>query len=302
MLPLFCFVVGLFIVWKFSCRLFSGNVHELRAGIFIVFVLAGLAGLNFQVLSGYDAEHEHFWRRLILPVAFFLCGCWLLSRAERRWKQPRLLDYLVGLTLLAVLLNAIVRQAYVGTQIAELQRASRPEIELLTWVQSNVPPGSVIGTVDPNLILLIPVITADFTYVPPGLRSLTPTGEIVDRYYELASLLGLSPEEVHSIAAVPSHNDADSHLLFALRVYGGAPPISHDSEGSLLLSLSKYAETPQTFSDGYRRYRPGAVDRGRRLDYVVSSPSTTIPGAIRSHYSGARVIYANQQYQLIALR
>jgi hypothetical protein len=304
LVPLLCFILGFLIIWKVGNRLFTEEESKLRAAVFLVLVLAGLAGLNFQVLSGCDAEHEHFWRRLILPVVFFLCGCWLLSTAERHWNRPHLLNRLVGLTLILVLLNAGARQVYVGTQIAKWQSASRAEIDLLKWAQSNVPPGSVIGTVDPDLILLIPVITADFTYVPPGLRSLTPTYEIVDRYYELASLLGLSPGEVYSIAAVPDHNGTGSHLLFALRVYGDAiaPPVSRDSEDSRLLSMSKYAETPQTFSEGYRSYHQGRPGQGRRLDYAVTSRGTPIPAPIEAHFARARIIYTNQQYQLIALR
>jgi len=302
--PLLCFVLGFLITWKFGKRLFSEKAHELRAAVFVVIILAGLAGLNFHVLSGYDAEHDHFWRRLILPVAFFLCGCWLLSMAERGWNRPRSLKCLVGLALIAVLLNAGARQLYVGAAIAEQQRASGEEIKLLKWAQSNVPPGSVIGTVDPNLILLIPVISANFTYVPPGLRSLTPTGEIVDRYYELASLLRLSPEEVDSIATVPAHNGTDSHLLWTLRVYGDriGPFVYDDSEDSRVLRMSKYAKSRQTFVEGYRSYQQRCIDRGRRLDYVVSGPGTTIPAPVKTCFVGARVIYLNQRYQLIALR
>jgi hypothetical protein len=303
--PLLCFMLGFLLIWKFGKRFFGEQQQQLHIAIFIVLLLAGLAGLNIQILSGYDAQHGHFWRRLILPVAAFLCECWLVSATERRWNRPHVLKGLVVATLISIVFNAAARQVYVGIQTADLQRASRPEIALLKWVQSHLPSESVIGTVDPDLILLIPAITTNFTYVPPGLRSLTPTGEIVDRYYELASLLGLSTAEVDSIAMLPAHHSTDSQLLWVLRVWGGAvppPSLSHDREDSQLSQMSTYSETRRMFSEGYRRCQQVHVDRGRRLDYVVSYSGSPIPAPIETHFRHARVVYANQRYQLIALQ
>lgn len=136
---------------------------QARMGIFIL--LAGVAGLNFQVLSGYDAQYMHFWNRLILPVAFFLCGCWLLSAAESQRRGPlRAFNGAALVILIFILLNAGARQMYVGARIAEQQHASRPESELLMWARSHLPFGSVIGTVDPDLILMIPAMGPNFTY------------------------------------------------------------------------------------------------------------------------------------------
>ena len=238
-------------------------------------------------------------------MAFFLCGCWLLSAAEsQRWHRPRVLKGVALAILICILLNAGIRQVCVGARIAELQRATRPEIELLKWAQSNLPVGSVIGTVDPDLMLMIPVMGANFTYVPPGLRSLTPTDEIIDRYYQLASLLGLSKEEVEAIATPSSHNSRDSQLLWVLRVYVEAvsTPQSNGSGDSQILGMSRYGETRQTFSKGYRQYQGVPVDRQRRLDYVVSSAGTPIPAGITQRFFHAHTLYVNQQYQLIALR
>jgi hypothetical protein len=283
-IPLLCCVLGVLLVWKFGERLFGGKAHQGRIAMFIVILLSGLAALNFQVLSGYDAQHPHFWNRLIFPVAFFLFGCWLLSAAESLTRHRRLFDSAALVILVCILLNAGARQVYAGTRIAEHQHASDSENELLIWARSNLPPESVVGTVDPDLILMIPAMGPNFTYVPTGLRSLTSGSEIVDRYYELASLLGLSAAEVESIAKSPAHATSRYVRL-----------------SQLLLVLS-YAGTPQTFSEGYRRYRPEQGVQGRRLDYVVSNPGIPIPAGIAGHFIHARVLHVNQHYQLIGLR
>lgn len=280
LVPLFCAVPGLLLFWKFGGRLFRGQEHQARIGMFVLVLLAGLLGLNFQVLSGYDAQHSHFWNRLILPVAFFLCGGWLLSVAESVTRDRRRAFHAAAVVILVcILLNAGARQAYVGTRIAGEQRASRPESELLMWARSNLPPGSVVGAVDPDLLLMIPAMGPNFTYVPSGLRSLTPTDEIVDRYYELASLLGLPAAEVEAIAASPGHVQA-----------------------SQLLAVLGCAGTPPMFSKGYLRYRQKQAARARRLDYVVSDPGKPIPARIAEQFVKARVLHINQRYQLISLR
>jgi hypothetical protein len=303
-IPLLCLVLGLLLFWSFGKRLLAQQEHQTRVGIFVLLLLSGLAGLNFQILSGYDAQHGHFWNRLILPVAFFLCGCSLLMVAERRWNRQRLLKILVVGTLILVAFNAGIRQLFVGVHISEPQRASRPEIELLKWAQSNVPTGSVIGTVDPNLILLIPAISANFTYVPSGLRSLTPTAEIVKRYYELASLLDLSPQEVESLALTPSHDSKDAQLFLVLRAGDiksvTSSTISQNTKSDL--SWARYVYAPRTFAEGYSRFLQTPNTRGHRLDYLVSRSDTSIPLSIKAEFIHAKVVHANERYQLIDLR
>jgi len=48
--PLLVCVVGLFLVWKFGERWLEGQEYQSRIGMFSVILLAGLAGLNFQVV------------------------------------------------------------------------------------------------------------------------------------------------------------------------------------------------------------------------------------------------------------
>src|SRR5262249_22225852 len=109
----------------------------------------------------------------------------------------RRLDHIAASLLVVVLLNAGARQLYVGGLISEQQRASRPEIELLAWIRSHVPWGSVIGTVNFEIVALIPAIGPNFSYLPMEMRTMTPTGEIGERCYDLALLLTASPDEFY---------------------------------------------------------------------------------------------------------
>jgi hypothetical protein len=278
--PLACFVIGIIYVGKFQKRLLSADEPDIRLTILTILLLSGLAGLNFQVLSGYDAQHAHFWNRLVLPIATFLLGCSLLAAVERsNWNRLRTVGVGVIVVTICILANAGLRQVFVGMRIADLQRESRPQIELLKWVAKNLPSGSVIGSVDPEMILMIPAMGANFNYVPAGLRSLTPTSEIDGRYYQLAFLLNMPATEVESAADIPYHH-TDRSLLFLVLGYIG---------------------TPQTFARGYNETRSAVFDRNYRLDYVVTDSRKAVPAHLANNFAHARILHSNEKYEVIGL-
>jgi hypothetical protein len=268
-MPLLGFLVGSLLVWKFGEHLLTGQEHSVRILLLFLLLLAGLAGLNFQIFSGYDAAHDkHFWNRLIQPVGFFLAGCWLLGLVEKRRQNLPWRDRFVAGLLIAVLFNAGARQLYVGSQIAEQQRASRPEIELLAWIRSHVPEGSVIGTVNFAIVALIPAMGPNFSYLPMEMRTVTPAGEILDRCYDLALLVAASPDE-----------------FYRQRFACAGIPRSF-SEASAL-----YAQT-----HGGPSGRPAY-----KLDYVVDRSGKPIPPRVAASFPQSAIVHVNQLYQLIQL-
>jgi hypothetical protein len=267
-IPLFVFAAGSFFVWKFGQKLVEGQEHGLRLLLLVLLLLAGFAGLNFQIFSGYEAAHDkHFWNRLIQPVGFFLAGCWSLVAAERRRQSPRRLNYIAAGLLALILLNAAARQLYAGGRIAEHQRASRPEIELLAWIRTHVPEQSVIGTLNFEIVALIPAMGPNFSYVPMEMRTVTPTGEIGDRCYDLALLLTTSPDDFY-------------RQRFACG--GRQRPYSEDV---------LYSQT-----HGSPSGRPAY-----RLDYVIDRSGKPLPPRIAASFPKAAIIHTNQRYQLIQL-
>jgi hypothetical protein len=268
-MPLLGFLVGSLLVWKFGEHLLTGQEHSVRILLLLLLLLAGLACLNFQILSGYDAAHDkHFWNRLIQPVGFFLAGCWLVDRVEKRQQNLPWLGRIAAGLLIVVLLNAGARQLYVGGQIAGKQRASRPEIELLAWIRSHVPGGSVIGALNFEIVALIPAMGPNFSYLPMEMRTVTPTGEILDRCYDLALLVAASPDEFY-------------RQRFAC------------------------AGKQRPFSEAYARYSQShGGPSGRpayKLDYVVDRSGKTLPPRVAASFPQSSIVHVNQRYQLIQL-
>jgi hypothetical protein len=270
--------VGSLLLFLYGNRLLESRPANLHLAILPVLVLGGLWGLNWQVLSGYDAHHTHFWNRVIQPVGYFVIACLVLRRLEQKvYRWPGALRLATVSALALLLIGTTARQAYAAVRVAPYLMAQNPDIRLLQWVKTNLPPEQVVGTTDPDLILMIPAFAPQFTYVPSGLRSLTPSGEILDRYFELAASLGLSTEEVRQIAARPAHLDP-SQLLLALGTTGES----------------------ESFCQAYERALRRGARCTHRLDYVILGAGQSDPSPMQ--FPTARLIYSNEAYRLFDVR
>jgi hypothetical protein len=63
-------------------------------------------------------------------------------------------------------------------------------MDVLIWVRSRLPPGSVIGSNDGSLLMLIPAVAGTWTFVPFGDRSMASNEEILTRYLLVCRLEG----------------------------------------------------------------------------------------------------------------
>ena len=91
-----------------------------------------------------------------------------------------------------------MRQIEVGSNTAAYQRKTNPDMDILFWVRSHLPPDVVIGSNDGNLLTLIPAIAGTWTFVPLGDRSMASDAEILTRYLLLCSLEGRTWQETES--------------------------------------------------------------------------------------------------------
>ena len=241
--------------------------------------------MNIQVLSGYETQPWHFWKRLGMPVSSFLIATICASFSEQRFvARAKALRTASTAILIVLLATTAARLVYAGIVTAPYQRATDPGMALLTWVRSHSLAGQVIGTSDAELILLIPALTGDYTYVPSGLRSLTESREIVDRYDQIACLLDLSRSQVEKAATVPDHLGHSQELLHVLG-----------------LTYTGDREVLRGFLEQYREYSSRCAAPQRRLDYLIAA-QTEIPASVKRYFPLARVLYRNSRYELLDLQ
>ncbi|MDQ2710895.1 MAG: hypothetical protein M3Y24_01460 [Acidobacteriota bacterium] len=281
-MPLCCsLLLTVLLLW------FGKKTWQKQACYFVLttLVAGSLFGMNFQIVSGYETQPWHFWKRLGLPLAFFLVTTACSYFVERRLNaRMPIVRRSAQLLLVLLLVETTARLVYAGVLAAPFHKESSPDIAILTWARSNLPEGKVVGTVDPEMILLIPALTADYTYVPSGLRSLTPTSEIVLRYDELACLSGLTSSDVAKAAGIPNHLGHSTELLHILG-------LSYTGDRGVYLQ----------FLDQYRRYAMQCTAPEWRLDDLII-PAGTVPESVRQEFPLARQLYRNSRYELLELR
>jgi hypothetical protein len=248
-------------------------------------VAGSILGMNIQILTGVETQPWHFWKRLAIPLCFFIAASVVAQLLEQRWHGDGRLTRIVRALLAIVIVNAGARQLVAGINAAPYQKTTNSDVVLLRWVDHNLPPDHVIGTVNPDLILLTPALTNEYTYVPSGLRSLTSTPEIIARYTSLGCLLELSPERMKEDARVLNHGGISNKLLHVLGLsFVGEPNVF------------------QSFVDQYRsRYRNCSPAPLGRVDYVVLRAGEAVPKRLAATFPSVHLLYENADYKLVAL-
>jgi hypothetical protein len=279
--PLIEGVVLLAAIVAYGRRASMKSTAHMRYLVTAVLIAAGLLISNIHVITGINVQNAHFLSRLSHPFFFFLAGVTVFHFLERGVLSRVWVRNVLAIAFALLVGSVAAHQALVASHVAPYQRKTGTQMQLVYWLRSNLLPESVVGTVSPSLITLIPALTADYSYVPTGNRSMTATPEIFERFYELASALGLSQADVAHIAAKPGN--------------------LHPSE--LLLAFGLRPNRIDEFVQGYGAFlatRQPALKY--RLDYLVVPASGGIPSSVITLYPQAVAIYRNVDFQVLRLR
>jgi hypothetical protein len=240
----------------------------------------GAVGINFQLLTGYNAQHGHFLNRVILPVTVYAAGLMVLSLPAVRTGPRSLTVALPGLLIVGLLTMASARQIETGRNTAQYQRLSNPDMAVLMWLREHVPADSVLGSTDRDLLTLIPGITGMWTFVPLGDRSMASTQEILTRYLMLARLQGQSWTDVEGALTSEGYSASLAGLAAGLS-YALVLDEHRLSPGNLAQARSiwDHLELPRDFQN-------------RRMDYLITKNATLPPlpdslGTLDAEYRNA---------------
>lgn len=163
------------------------QIWLLTAVITGAFVLA-----NLHVLTGYNAQHEHAFNRIIQPLAVILLACALPLPA---WPWRKWLLHAVSLCIISL---GAVRQVHVAahhcsfTQQPALFAALKKEGAEI-----------VVGTLDESIRGLLPTLTPHWSFVPIGFRTLATNEEVLARFVVVAKMGGVSHDEARELLVSP---------------------------------------------------------------------------------------------------
>jgi hypothetical protein len=182
------------------------------------FALAGAAlGLNAHLLTGYDAlDYHHFVKLCIQPLFFFLFVAAILNLLPRSQKWSWLC---ILATILLITLGAY-RQVRVAGNILEGHDRTKSLVGPVEILRDRIAHGSVIGSADPQILTLLPVISTLWTFVPLGSRSHASNYEILRRFLIVRKLEGATISDVHAdFNLTYPTSRLDRHLNYVLFQY-----------------------------------------------------------------------------------
>jgi hypothetical protein len=242
----------------FYCRLRIGarpDEQPLLAAVLLAVATGAAIGINFQLLTGFDAQHHHFYNRALQPLLMYLFLL-MLFRSVR--KPPGAATAAVIGILIAV---AALRQIEVGRNTAVYQRKTNPDMDVLVWARSHLPADAVIGSNDGNLLTLIPAIAGTWTFVPLGDRSMASNDEILTRYLLLCRLQGWNWQTV------------ETELTSDSRLHSNASALAY----ILIMQRKILPESLQTANAIWTKIDLRGDFKDRRLDYMIVSRADGTP-------------------------
>ena len=215
-------------------------------------VIAGLFGLNLQTITGYNAQHEHFMNRVVQPFGCFIAISGILI-LTKDWVSKIIIQRISLIVMLVILTASFLRQTMVAENTCAFHKLSDDRQQALAWIRDHSKDDSVIGTMDEQLLTLIPTVTGAWSFVPLSDRSMASHDETLLRYCCVARLLGLSLDTVLK------------HLSLDL---GGDK--NYSSTGYVLLSERLISQTSLDWvRHHYECINPIDVLATRRLDYII---------------------------------
>ena len=244
-------VIALWMYCKLQIRTKSDE-QPLFAAVLLAISTGGAIGLNLQLLTGFYAEHSHFYNRVLQPLLMYFCLL-MLFRSVRR---PAIAATAAVIGILIAV--AAVRQIQVGKNTAAYHRKTNPDVDVLLWVRSHLPPDVVIGSNDGHLLSLTSGIAGTWTFVPVANRSLASNEEILTRYLLLCRLEGRNWPEVE--AELRSDPGSQSSLRWFLLWQKEIRPETIETASAIWSNI----DLRRDFKD-------------RRLDYLIVRRADSVP-------------------------
>ncbi len=257
------------------------------SSMFLVFVsaaLGGIAGMNMQVITGFNLQAEnHFPHMVIQPTVILVFGLLfvrvLIAWLGRGYEHHPVLRG-VGAGAFVLLFTACaVAQVTAGADTAQFHRMNPSNRMLFKWLGEHSRIGDVVATTSLQLCIELPVYTHNYTLLAEGSRTSGTNEEVIERLL-LTDALASTP--VSRVAEQLRETDSTPHAL---------PLATH--------SYFLFEQSPYSNADGHRIFEAAippilaeyehlslSTELERyRVDYLY-----TLQGELPAQVAGWRVV------------
>ncbi len=169
-----------------------------KAWVFLSAYLASFAvAVNIQVITGFNAQPDHWYRVQFLPVALaifliayrvYLLYFW--GKAGRLW---------YGLFMAWILGSNLYGQYAYAEKHAPAFYIPKDRYESYEWLRVNTPKDSVVGTISFEINPAIQLFSHNRLFLPFGLGTPASNSELWERFEIMAGLFGLNSEEFKNL-------------------------------------------------------------------------------------------------------
>jgi hypothetical protein len=186
---LLALLAGWLLLWR--TRSPSAQLDRMHAAVLITTALGfgGIAGLNMQLVTGFNIQAEfHYTHMVIQPAAALLASLLVATLLAPTGVRPWL-----GRVAFAVLLLACTAsQVNAGIHSAIFHKLQPADKALFDWLESHTAPGDVVATTKLRLCLEMPLYTHNRLLATNGTRSAGTDQELLDRLLLANRLAGTS--------------------------------------------------------------------------------------------------------------
>jgi hypothetical protein len=263
---------------------FERKVRPLQTLLLISFWIAPLVMPDLaQAIFGRDLEGKHWVRRIGYPMSIIGLGL-IAGEIRKKWVNAA-----AGLILLTALGYGAAVQVNMSKKAAFAYAVDKDKQEFYEFINTQLPSGSVIASLDWETIVDIPAKTHGFNFSPIGMRTIASTEESINRFLWAASLYGASDEYVEQ--AFSARGDGTTRALYFKfaednEVFSVPPELTRDIE--------------QRYQEIVARNKNGSLPPFK-LDYVLIGPEERESFKLFVEKMNLKQVFSNKNYLIYSV-
>ena len=259
----------------------------------LALAFAGLIAMNQQLITGQHLFPEHYHWYFVQPLGT-LCMTLLVLQLCRAWLRAGLYRGLLMITvLLSVMFGFMQQRDSYGTYRAEWGR-KQVYAPVFAFVEKNLPPDSVVHSLDDSLVALLPVYTSMNVYTSSQmLNFLASTERLRDSFFFTLWLKGLTPEDARTEFPTTMRWMVGSNIYasYYRELRGGYDALPDELIDRHIKDYEQYYAL--SFEEKMKMYP---------LDYVIATPMDNKTVEYQRLLEGGTDIYSTGGYRVVAIK
>ena len=278
------------------------------------FTLAGIAGLNLQIITGFNPEPDHFSRLVVFGIEFIFLSLIYLTVIKTEATIPKSLKkYINSKTIFtAIIVFLLITSAAWQFKYFENKKdiltIPTEEQEIYDWFSTNVEETSVIMTDSLVINKNIPLYSIHDVYLGGGSGfTIGKINELVDRSFTTFAILDYSEEEFETELVNKLHTTdlSKDELILRAHEVEDRGILNHIFYGRLSerepgIIINGYIDRDHTFSQeeidkhliNYNQIKNNPTIN-YKMDYIVSERTPTETNQLK-----ITEVFSNNKYKI----